>query len=68
MGTICHSNLHGPQFTAVGMGCYVLELCQHSLCSLHLSLQFIIIITGVILKENPFSISLLNQTSTGGNS
>lgn len=65
MGTICHSNLHGPQYTAVGMRCYLLELCQPSLCGLHLSLQFIIIITGVILKESLSSMSLLNQTSTG---
>lgn len=54
MGTSCHSNLHGPQFTAVSVGRYLLDLCQHSLWSLHLSLWFVTIITGVmILKAFP---------------
>lgn len=36
MGTICPSNLHGP-FTAVSVGCHLLDLCQHFFLSLHLS-------------------------------
>lgn len=41
MGTICPSNLHGP-FTALSGGCYLLDLCQHSFLSQHLSPWFFI--------------------------